>query len=241
MYKRIRKMKSLDFLNVVLALMISIVFTSCNAVKKPKNISNLSDYEIESILLMCHEDTIMVLGRFVEFEMQSVLRPIPIGQYKYVADLLNRPFERLSDVESMRDIVHDLYIRKRGKENSMIAIPPVFVPKIKITEELNGVSLRDLVLSDLNDKNIETKYQKESEVKFMKEWSSSLRRPKDDSKYIPEQSNLAKVFFLQDKKKFIELNKYYYYESRRVFMKDYIESQKQSEEKSAQAMWNDYL
>lgn len=197
MYKQIRKMKSLNLLNVVLALMNGIMCISCN---ESKNISDLSDYEIENILAVCHEDTIMVLGRFVEFELLSGPRLIPIGQYGYVADLLNRPFESLADVYSMREVVHDLYIRKRGKENSMIAIPPAFVPQIKMTQALNDVSLKDLVLSDLNDKNIEMKYQKESDVKFMMGWSSSLRRPKDDSKYISEQSNLAKVFFFRIKK-----------------------------------------
>ena len=45
----------------------------------------------------------------------------------------------------MKNIVHELYIRTRGNKNSMIAISPIFSPKIKITEKLSQTSLRRLI------------------------------------------------------------------------------------------------
>ena len=63
----------------------------------------------------------------------------------YHALYLGLPLESSSDIDSMKNIVHELYIRTRGNKNSMIAISPIFSPKIKITEKLSQTSLRRLI------------------------------------------------------------------------------------------------
>lgn len=219
-------------------LLLIIFITSCSIENKRKEINELTNSEIESILSICHEDTIMVLGRFIEFYPDNVVSQ-PVGQYYYVANLLGRPFESTSDIDSMRTVVHELYIKTRGTGISMIAISPTFVPKIKITNELNQLSLRDLILNDLNINNIKEIYQDEN--CSILEWYQSLYKQKDRSKYVSDQSNLAKVFFIQEKETFIELNKYYYYKVRHDFMYEQLKLQEQSEEQAAQSKWDDYL
>ena len=78
----------------------------------------------------------------------------------------------------------------------MIAISPIFSPKIKITEKLNQTSLRSLILSDISNDNAKSKYKIEQDSQM--EWYLSLYRDKDQSKYVSEQTNLAKVFFIQN-------------------------------------------
>lgn len=219
-------------------LLLIVFITSCSIGNERKEIKELTNSTTESILSICHEDTIMVLGRFIEFNSDDVVSQ-PVGQYYYVAKLLGRPFESTSDIDSMRDVVHELYIKTRGTEISMIAIPPTFVPKIKITNKLNQSSLRDLILNDINANNIKEKYQDENS--FILEWYMSLYKQKDKSKYVSDKSNLAKVFFIQEKETFIELNKFYYYKIRYDFMCEQLKLQEQSEEQAAQAKWNDYL
>ena len=114
----------------------------------------------------------------------------------YHALYLGLPLESSSDIDSMKNIVHELYIRTRGNKNSMIAISPIFSPKIKITETLNQTSLRSLILSDISNENAKSKYKIEQDS--IMEWYLSLYRDKDQSKYVSEQTNLAKVFFIQN-------------------------------------------
>ena len=222
----------------MIILLLIIFITSCSIGNKRKEINELTNSEIESIFSICHEDTIMVLGRFIEFYPGNVVSQ-PVGQYYYVANLLGRPFESTSDIDSMRNVVHELYKKTRGTGISMIAIPPTFVPKIKITNKLNQSSLRDLILNDLNINNIKERYQDENSS--ILEWYMSLHKQKDNSKYVSDQSNLAKVFFIQERETFIELNQFYYYKVRHDFMYEQLKLQEQSEEQAAQSRWDDYL
>ena len=75
----------------------------------------------------------------------------------------------------------------------------------------------------------------------MFEWYQSLYKRKDKSKYVSCQSNLARVFFIQEKDVFIELNKFYYYKIRYDFMHEQIKQQELSEEQAAQSKWDEYL
>lgn len=222
----------------ILVLIVITSITSCGSRDKRKEIKELTNSEIENILSICHEDTIMVLGHFIQFDFDNVVSQ-PVGQYYYVAELLGRPFESTSDIDSMRNVVHELYIKTRGTGISMIAIPPTFVPKVEITDKLKQLSLRDLILNDINTKNIREKYQDEKSSMF--EWYQSLYKRKDKSKYVSCQSNLAKVFFIQEKDVFIELNKFYYYKIRYDFMHEQIKQQELSEEQAAQSKWDEYL
>lgn len=224
--------------STILLLIVIISITSCGCGNKRKEIKELTDSEIESILSICHEDTIMVLDHFIQFDFDNVVSQ-PIGQYYYVAELLGKPLKSASDIDVMRDVVHELYIKTRGTGISMIAIPPTFIPKVKITDELNQSSLRDLILNDINAKNIKKKYQDENSS--MLEWYQSLYKQKDKSKYVSDQSNLAKVFFIQEKKAFIELNQFYYYKTRHDFMCEQLKLQEQAEEQAAQSKWDEYL
>lgn len=223
---------------ILLLLIIVISITNCTIGNKRKDIKELTDVEIESILSICHEDTLMVLGHFIQFDSDNVISQ-HVGQYNYVAELLGIPFETASDIDSMRNVVHELYIKTRGTGISMIAIPPTFVPKIKITNKLNESSLRDLVLKDIDINNIKERYQDKNN--FILDWYQSLYKTKDRSKYVSDQSNLAKVFFIQEKEAFIELNKFYYYKVRHDFMYEQLKLQEQSEEQVAQSKWADYL
>lgn len=232
-YNYLKKYRS-----TILLLTIIILITSCSTGNKRKEIKELTNSEIENILSICHEDTIMVLGHFIQFESDNIVSQ-PIGQYYYVAELLGKPFESSSDIDSMRKVVHELYIKTRGTRTSMIAISPTFVPNIKITNKLNQSSLRDLILNDINKNNIKEIYQHENS--FILEWYQSLYKQKDKSKYIPDQSNLAKVFFIQEKDTFIKLNKFYYYKIRHDFMSKQLKQQELLEEQAAQSKWNDYL
>lgn len=175
---------------------------------------------------------------FIQFDADNDVSQ-PVGQYYHVAELLGRPFESTSDIDSMRNVVHELYIKTRGTGISMIAISPTFVPKIGITSELNQSSLRDLILNDINIKNIKERYQNENNS--ILEWYQSLYKQNDKSKYVSDQSNLAKVFFIQEKEAFIELNKFYYYKTRHDFMCEQLKLQEQSEERAAQSKWDEYL
>ena len=139
----------------------------------------------------------------------------------------------------MKNIVHELYIRTRGNKNSMIAISPIFSPKIKITETLNQTSLRSLILSDISNENAKSKYKIEQDS--IMEWYLSLYRDKDQSKYVSEQTNLAKVFFIQNKNEFINLNSFYYHKIRYDFLKELLQEQERNQEKSAQSNWEGYL
>ena len=142
-------------------------------------------------------------------------------------------------IDSMKNIVHELYIRTRGNKNSMIAISPIFSPKIKITETLNQTSLRSLILSDISNENAKSKYKIEQDS--IMEWYLSLYRDKDQSKYVSEQTNLAKVFFIQNKNEFINLNSFYYHKIRYDFLKEILQEQERNQEESAQSNWEDYL
>lgn len=73
------------------------------------------------------------------------------------------------------------------------------------------------------------------------EWYLSLYRDKDQSKYVSEQTNLAKVFFIQDKNEFINLNSFYYHKIRYDFLKELLQEQERNQEESAQSNWEDYL
>ncbi len=233
-----RRIFSRKYWSMIFLLAIFMFMTSCSIGNKRKEIQELTESDIESILSICHEDTIMVLGRFIEFYPDNVVHQ-SVGHYYFVASLLGRPFESGSDIDSMRNIVHKLYIKTRGSKKSMIAIPSTFVPEIRITDKLNQTSLRDLILSDITINNIEDVYQGENS--FILEWSTSLYKKKDRSKYVSDQSNLAKVFFIQEKNTFIELNKFYYFKIRHDFMDKQLKQQEQLEERSAQSKWNDYL
>ena len=121
----------------------------------------------------------------------------------------------------------------------MIAISPIFSPKIKITEKLNQTSLRSLILSDISNENAKSKYKIEQDS--IMEWYLSLYRDKDQSKYVSEQTNLAKVFFIQNKNEFINLNSFYYHKIRYDFLKELLQEQERNQEESAQSNWEDYL
>ena len=121
----------------------------------------------------------------------------------------------------------------------MIAISPIFSPKIKITETLNQTSLRSLILSDISNENAKSKYKIEQDS--IMEWYLSLYRDKDQSKYVSEQTNLAKVFFIQNKNEFINLNSFYYHKIRYDFLKEILQEQERNQEESAQSNWEDYL
>ena len=147
--KSINALKSLIYYprtasNIFLIFILVLLISSCNVNSKRREISNLTSAEIESILSLCHEDTLMVLGNFINFKPNNQVRQY-LGQYNFVAQLLGRPLESSSDIDSMKNIVHELYIRTRGNKNSMIAISPIFSPKIKITEKLSQTSLRRLI------------------------------------------------------------------------------------------------
>lgn len=224
--------------NIFLIFILVLLISSCNVNSKRREISNLTSAEIESILSLCHEDTLMVLGNFIDFKPNNQVRQY-LGQYNFVAQLLGRPLESSSDIDSMKNIVHELYIRTRGNKNSMIAISPIFSPKIKITETLNQTSLRSLILSDISNENAKSKYKIEQDS--IMEWYLSLYRDKDQSKYVSEQTNLAKVFFIQDKNEFINLNSFYYHKIRYDFLKELLQEQERNQEESAQSNWEDYL
>lgn len=224
--------------NIILLFFLVLLISSCNIKSKRKEIKDLTASEIENILSLCHEDTLMVLGRFIDFKPDNQVSQ-PIGQYYFVAELLGRPFESSSDIDSMKNIVHELYIKTRGNKNSMIAISPTFIPKIKITEKLNKTTLRSLILDDISNDNAENKYKIEHDS--ILEWYLSLYRSKDQSKYVSDESNLAKVFFIQNKNDFINLNSFYYHKIRYDFLRELLQEQKQNQEQSAQSTWDDYL
>ena len=137
-----------NYHKTVLLLIVIAFITSCGSRDKRKEIKELTNSEIENILSICHDDTIMVLGHFIQFDFDNVVSQ-PVGQYYYVAELLGRPFESTSDIDSIINVVHELYIKTRGTGISMIAIPPTFVPKVEITDKLKQLSLRDLILNDI--------------------------------------------------------------------------------------------
>ena len=123
----------------------------------------------------------------------------------------------------------------------MIAVPATFVPKIKITSELRNTELQEYLVSDIHENNLQQTYEIESEKDLVFDYSLSLYKKKDDSKYVSEKTNLAKVFYLQDKKSFIERNKFYYYTVRRKFIKAQQEKNTKEKEDAAQSTWDDYL
>lgn len=233
-------MKNDKIIYVILLLVIIFISVGCNNKTSRKEISDLSKSDIESILSLCHDDTLMVLGFFIEFQPDNTVSQ-PIGQYRYVAELLNRPFETTSDVDSMVKVVHDLYKMNRKTHESMIAVPATFVPKIKITSELRNTELQEYLVSDIHENNLQQTYEIESEKDLVFDYSLSLYKKKDDSKYVSEKTNLAKVFYLQDKKSFIERNKFYYYTVRRKFIKAQQEKNTKEKEDAAQSTWDDYL
>lgn len=233
-------MKNDKLIYVILLLVIIFISVGCNNKTSRKEISDLSKSDVESILSLCHDDTLMVLGSFIEFQPDNMVSQ-PIGQYLYVAELLNRPFETTSDVDSMVKVVHDLYKMNRKTHESMIAVPATFVPKIKITSELRNTELQEYLVSDIHENNLQQTYEIESEKDLVFDYSLSLYKKKDDSKYVSEKTNLAKVFYLQDKKSFIERNKFYYYTVRRKFIKAQLEKNTKEKEDAAQSTWDDYL
>lgn len=233
-------MKDDKIIYVILLLVIIFISVGCNNKTSRKEISDLSKSDVESILSLCHDDTLMVLGSFIEFQPDNMVSQ-PIGQYLYVAELLNRPFETTSDVDSMVKVVHDLYKMNRKTHESMIAVPATFVPKIKITSELRNTELQEYLVSDIHENNLQQTYEIESEKDLVFDYSLSLYKKKDDSKYVSEKTNLAKVFYLQDKKSFIERNKFYYYTVRRKFIKAQLEKNTKEKEDAAQSTWDDYL
>lgn len=93
-------------------------------------------------------------------------------------------------------------------------------------------------MSDIHENNLQQTYEIESEKDLV---FLSLYKKKDDSKYVSEKTNLAKVFYLQDKKSFIERNQFYYYTVRRKFIKAQIEKNTKEKEDAAQSTWDDYL
>lgn len=233
-------MKNDKIIYVILLLVIIFISVGCNNKTSRKEISDLSKSDVESILSLCHDDTLMVLGFFIEFQPDNMVSQ-PIGQYLYVAELLNRPFETTSDVDSMVKVVHDLYKMNRKTHESMIAVPATFVPKIKITSELRNTELQEYLVSDIHENNLQQTYEIESEKDLVFNYSLSLYKKKDDSKYVSEKTNLAKVFYLQDKKSFIERNKFYYYTVRRKFIKAQLEKNTKEKEDAAQSTLDDYL
>lgn len=170
-------MKNDKLIYVILLLVIIFISVGCNNKTSRKEISDLSKSDVESILSLCHDDTLMVLGSFIEFQPDNMVSQ-PIGQYLYVAELLNRPFETTSDVDSMVKVVHDLYKMNRKTHESMIAVPATFVPKIKITSELRNTELQEYLVSDIHENNLQQTYEIESEKDLVFDYSLSLYKKK---------------------------------------------------------------
>lgn len=105
-------------------------------------------------------------------------------------------------------------------------------------EELRNTELQEYLVSDIHENNLQQTYEIESEKDLV---FLSLYKKKDDSKYVSEKTNLAKVFYLQDKKSFIERNQFYYYTVRRKFIKAQLEKNTKEKEDAAQSTWDDYL
>lgn len=224
----------------------------------------LSDEEIERIFQLCPDDTLMVLGDFIKYRSDDYYGIRYVGNYYLVADMI-RKTDIMPDMDltspglpgEISYAVNKLYKTKRGDSLSVIAIPANFIPLIKISEELSSSSLKDMIIEDITPKNVRVKWDKEvvkykldntsifdTEERFRythKGANSLFMRKKDDSKYVFDTTNLAKVFFLQEKETFIKLNAYYYWGIRYEYMEDILHEIKQHEEQRAQSTWKEYL
>ena len=186
-------MKNDKLIYVILLLVIIFISVGCNNKTSRKEISDLSKSDVESILSLCHDDTLMVLGSFIEFQPDNMVSQ-PIGQYLYVAELLNRPFETTSDVDSMVKVVHDLYKMNRKTHESMIAVPATFVPKIKITSELRNTELQEYLVSDIHENNLQQTYEIESEKDLVFDYSLSLYKKRMTQNMSQKKQILQKSF-----------------------------------------------
>lgn len=187
-------MKSDKIIYVILLLVIIFISVGCNNKTSRKEISDLSKSDVESILSLCHDDTLMVLGSFIKFQPDNTVSQ-PIGQYRYVAELLNRPFETTSDVDSMVKVVHDLYKMNRKTHESMIAVPATFVPKIKITSELRNTELQEYLVSDIHENNLQQTYEMESEkdLVFLSLYKKRMTQNMSQKKQILQKSFIYKI------------------------------------------------
>ena len=187
-------MKSDKIIYVILLLVIIFISVGCNNKTSRKEISDLSKSDVESILSLCHDDTLMVLGSFIKFQPDNTVSQ-PIGQYRYVAELLNRPFETTSDVDSMVKVVHDLYKMNRKTHESMIAVPATFVPKIKITSELRNTELQEYLVSDIHENNLQQTYEIESEkdLVFLSLYKKRMTQNMSQKKQILQKSFIYKI------------------------------------------------
>lgn len=212
-----------------------------------KSVADLPDHEIEHMFKLNHEDTLLVLGTFISFERYGWTGYAILAE-KYLG---KNPEElEISDLYKIRSQLREVYKKKRGTDVSMIAINPSFYPKIEITTELTQTSLKELIVKDITEKNALRKWKTEfpnkdfSENEFL--FTESLIEQfqpiySDKVKYIPDNSNLSKVFFLQDKNAFVELNKYYYYHVRGAYLCNLLNSIKANNESAAQSQWSEYL
>lgn len=57
-------------ISYILLLILVISVTSCSIGNKRKEVKDLTNSEIENILSICYEDTIMVLGHFIQMNVR---------------------------------------------------------------------------------------------------------------------------------------------------------------------------
>lgn len=151
----------------------------------------------------------------------------------------------------------------KKNEDGMIAIETTFEPTLELTEELRKTSLEELIKQGkgklskvdqmiLNEKKkkvinyLKRKGYSNKEIKTMEESGLIAIKiatlPKDPIeysreyklKYVPETSNLAKVYYLEDAGRFIEHNQKYYND----IISQIQESTPQDQE---QKNWDKYL
>ena len=239
----------------------------------------LTEGQIQALFWLCPDDTLYCKGyryNFLvpkEFDYGAETIPvINVGHYFAAADILGIKYDKgvlgASDannlIQEVQDSIHAIYIRTRKPQESQIAIPHTFSPKIALTSDIEAMKLADMVYSYYSRTNNQevmdrvrlncidskpewkrTREEKlfiEKHINFGAYMKTAVNR--ELFEYFPESKNLTKICFLQNPKEFIQNNYQYCFRIKEQAIKHKLEAIEAAEKDSQAAIkksWEQYL